>query len=298
MSKILISGGSGFLGSKLIPHLKSKGYDCSILSRKIESGISSFHWDIKRQTIDLNAFDQCNTIIHLAGAGLANKRWTNSYKNEIKESRIKSAQLLFDSLKKLPQHRIQTFISASAIGYYGNTGDTWVEEDFHGTEDFLGEICTAWEKASHQFEQLGIRVVIFRIGLVLDRKEGILPALAIPAKFFLGACLGSGKQFMSWIHHEDLIRMFSHAIEHKDMHGVYNAVAPGPVIQHEFLRTLCSAIHRPLWPFPVPGFLLNLFLGEKASLVLDGQRVSSEKIRMTDFHFQHTDLRKTLSELV
>lgn len=297
MEKILITGGNGFLGSHLIPHLKSKGKEISVLGRKLNSSVSSYLWDVEKRFLDTSCFSGTGTIIHLAGAGIAAKRWTPSYKKEIVESRIKSASLLFEKLKANANH-VHTFISASAVGYYGDTNDVWVEEDFRAPEDFMGSTCIEWEKAARQFETLGMRVVIFRIGLVLSRDGGVLPTISLPVKLFVGAPLGNGKQYMSWIHIEDLCRMFDFAIGNKNIHGVYNAVAPTPVTNHTFMNKIGKTIHRPVWPINIPSFLLRILLGEKAAIVLNGQRVSNEKIRMAGFNFLHSDLDKCLNELL
>ena len=297
MANVLITGGSGFLGSHLISHLHSEGKSVSVLGRTITNNISSFLWNIEKQTMDESAISGKDTIIHLAGAGIANKRWTSSYKKEIIESRVKSAGLLFEKIKKIP-NTIKTFISASAIGYYGDAGDVWVEEDFHAPEDFMGKTCIEWEKSARQFESLGIRVIIFRIGLVLSKDGGVLPALVLPVKFFAGAPLGNGKQYMSWIHIIDLCRLFSFAIDNRKINGTYNAVAPSPVTNKTFIKNLGGALHRPVWPFNIPAAIMKLILGEKAAIVLNGQRVSNKKIRMAGFNFQYTDFNKTLKELV
>lgn len=297
MDGILITGGSGFLGSHLIPHLQSKGKSVSVIGRKIHKSISSYLWDINKKTFDLSSLSGIGTIIHLSGAGISDKRWTTTYKKEIIDSRVNGANLLYESLKSVP-NTVHTFISASAIGHYGDAGDTWVEENFHASKDFLGKTCIKWEKAALQFEELGIRVVIFRIGLVLAKNGGVLPALSGPVKFFLGAPLGNGKQYMSWIHIEDLCRMFSFAIDDKKIHGIYNAVAPDPVTNESFIRQIGKIIHRPIWPFNVSAFILKLILGEKSAIVLTGQRVSSEKIRMAGYNFLHTNLEKTLQLLL
>ena len=297
MQSILITGGSGFIGSYLVPRLQSSGKTVSVIGRKISSNFSSFKWDIDKKTIDSKCLDGIGTIIHLSGAGIADKRWTTNYKKEILESRINSSALLFETLKSVP-NTVHTVISASAIGYYGDTGNVWVEEDFRGPEDFLGTTCKEWEKSVRQFEGMGIRVAILRIGLVLAKNNGVLPALTLPIKYFLGAPLGNGKQYMSWIHIEDLCRMFDFVIDNKKMHGVYNAVAPGPVTNKIFTKQIAKIIHRPIWPINVPSFLLKLILGEKAAIVLRGQRVSSEKIRMAGFNFLHNDLENTLKLLL
>lgn len=295
-NNVLITGGHGFLGSYLTPHLEKEGQIVKTLSRKKNSSLA-FSWDIENHELDPNVFNDIGTIIHLAGSGIAARRWTNTYKNEILNSRVNSANLLFDTLKSI-KHNVRLLISASAIGIYGDSGDTWVAEDFHVTENFLGETCRKWEEAALQFEKIGIRVVILRIGLVLGKNGGVLPALALPVNFFAGAIPGSGKQYMSWIHINDLCSMFSFAMTNEKMHGPYNAVAPGPVTQKEFIQKIAVQLHRPVWPIHIPSFVMKMILGEKAAIVLEGQRVSSEKIRLAGFKYVHTDLNKVLSELL
>lgn len=297
MEKILITGGSGFLGKYLTRYLTTEGQKVSILSRKILPGISSFLWNPGKNNLDVNALKDAGTIIHLAGAGIVDKRWTASYKKQILESRIQSAALLFESIKKMPG-QVHTFISASAVGFYGDSGNVWVDEDFHSRDDFLGIVCREWEKSARMFETLGIRVVILRIGIVLAKDGGALPHLALPVKFFAGAPLGNGRQYLSWIHIMDLVRIFHFAVKNKKMHGIYNAVAPGPVTNKTITRIIASVLNRFVWPFHIPAFILKMILGEKASIILEGQRVSSEKIRRTGFVFNHTDIHKSLKELL
>jgi uncharacterized protein (TIGR01777 family) len=297
MNSILITGGSGFLGSHLIPYLKSKGKSVSIIGRKIHPEHTSFTWDLNKKIMDESALSGIGSIIHLSGAGIADKRWTPSYKKEIINSRIKSAELLFNTLKK-NNHQVRTLISASAVGYYGDSGSTWVEEDFKAPENFLGSTCIEWEKASKKFEELGIRVVIFRIGFILANDGGALPVMAKPVRFYIGSPLGSGEQYISWIHIDDLCRMFLLAIDDKKIHGVYNAVTQNPIQNSSFVKLIGKTLQRPVWPLNVPSFLLKMILGEKAALVLESQRVSSEKIRMTGFVFKHVDAEEALKSIL
>ncbi len=248
--------------------------------------------------MDPNALSGVDTIIHLAGSGIADKWWTSTYKKEIISSRSLSARLLFDTLKKTPGHTVRTFISASGVGYYGDSGAAWVDEMFRAKEDFMGMVCTEWEKAAHEFESLGIRVVIFRTGIVLAKDGGALPELAKPVRLFAGAPLGDGKQYLSWIHIEDLCRIYAFAISNEKLFGTFNAVSPRPGTNKDFTKEVASILNRPVWPFNIPSFLLKMILGEKAAIVLEGQRVSSEKIRLAGFEFLHSDLSKTLKELL
>jgi uncharacterized protein (TIGR01777 family) len=297
MQKVLITGGSGLIGSHLTPYLEKKNIGVSILTRKSGNGNpNSFQWNVGKQQIDANALKGVDTIVHLAGAGVDEGRWTKKFKQTILDSRVKSAELLFNTLKN-SSHSVKTFVSASGVGYYGDNGDAWVDEMFRSREDFFGEVCSQWEKAARDFEQLGIRVVILRTGVVLTKDGGALPKLAQTAKFFVAAPLGSGEQYVSWIHLEDLCRMYEFAITNQKLHGTFNAVAPRPVTNKMLMSDIASVLNRPVWPFTVPSFLLKLLFGEKASIVLEGQRVSSEKIRLAGFEFNYSDLKQSLEQI-
>ena len=297
MKKVLITGGTGLIGQHLSEYLGKSNYDVSVLSRK-KHGNKSFLWDIDAQTMDEEALDGVDSIVHLAGSGIADKRWTDSYKKEIIESRVSSARLILETIKKSPNHSVKTFISASGVGYYGDSEDAWVDEMFRAKDDFMGTVCSKWEEAAHKFEALGIRVVILRTGIVLAKEGGALPELTKPIRLFAGAPLGDGKQYLSWIHIEDMIRLYEFAITNEKLNGVFNASSPKPATNKEFTKTIASVIHRPVWPFNVPAFVLQMLLGEKAAIVLEGQRATSEKIRMAGFEFKHVDLKKALEELL
>ncbi len=293
MEKILLSGGSGLLGTQLASFLESRQYATAILSRK-KGDRSSYHWDPAAGKMDEVALDNCFAILHLAGAGIADKRWTAQRKKEILDSRTKSTDLLFEALRN-NKHRIETIVSASAIGIYGDGRDEWKTEKSEIGEGFLEDTCRAWEKSVRRFEELRIRVVILRIGIVLAKEGGALPVMALPVKLFAGSPLGSGKQFISWIHIDDLSRIFLHALDNKEMRGVYNAVASSPVRNKEFYQVLSKNLRRPLWPLHVPSFLLKRLLGEKAELVLQGQRVSNKKLTDSGFSFNYTELSKAIA---
>jgi uncharacterized protein (TIGR01777 family) len=298
MNNILITGGTGLIGSHLISRFEAEGKIVSVLSRgNHHKGITSYHWDPSKNEIDPLALDGPTTIIHLAGAGIADRRWTESYKRKIVDSRVRSADLLFHSLKK-QKHHIKTFISASAVGYYGDTGNSWVDEDAHPIDSFLGSTCAQWEKSVRQMETLGIRVVILRIGFILDRKGGALPQMAKPVRYYAGAPYGPGDQYVPWIHIEDLCNIFSYAVNTEKMHGVFNAVAPGPVENKFFIRQIARTLGKPVWPMHIPSFVFRMLLGEKADLVLHGQRVSSERVRMAGYRFIHTDVQEALKNIL
>lgn len=293
---ILLTGASGLVGTSLTTLLVNKGYSVRHLGRTKKKGnIQSFVWDIAKGYIEEGAFNGVDTIIHLAGAGIADKPWTYKRKQEILESRTKSSSLLYEVLGKT-QHSVKRFISASAIGYYGfSPGDDVFTEDSDSGEGFLADVVKQWEHEVDKIEKLNIRTVKIRIGIVLSAEGGALKEIAQPVRWGVGAPLGSGKQFMSWIHIEDLCRMFIHAVEQDAMHGAYNAVTPTPVTNREITRAIAKALHRPLLLPPVPGFVLKLMLGEMADLVLYGSKVSADKIQQTGFTYTYSDLDKAIA---
>ncbi|MDQ4140778.1 MAG: TIGR01777 family oxidoreductase [Bacteroidota bacterium] len=294
--KILITGGTGLIGTRLSEMLIDLGYEVAHLSRSStkHSKYQTFKWDIEKDYIEEAALTYTDYIINLAGASVADEKWTDKRKQEIRDSRIKSTNLLINQLQKAPHH-VKGFISASAVGIYGNSGERLVaEESSHAENDFLAEVCRDWEKAANQATNLGIRTVIFRIGIVLSKEGGALPQLAKPIKYLVGAPLGSGQQYISWIHLDDLCRLFIAAIEDHQFHGIYNAVAPHPVTNEEFTRTLADILHKPLTGLKVPAFGLKLVLGEMSEAVLGGSRVSANKVLQTGFTFEYNYLDQAL----
>lgn len=297
---VLITGGTGLVGARLTELLKENGYQVRYLSRSSGSknGVQAYAWDVEKQTIDKSAFDEITHIIHLAGAGVADKKWTAKRKKEILESRTKSTQLIYETLKSI-NHHVETFISASAIGYYGwDTGGVWVKEGSRFGDDFLATVTKAWEEKVDLFEELKIRTAKLRIGIVFSGKGAALKELARPVKFGLGAALGKGDQYMSWIHVDDLCNMFIHAIENKEVHGVYNAVGPNPETNKHITKEIGKVLKRPIWLPNVPGFVLKLMLGQRAAMILGGSRVSSEKIESTGFKFRFPNLIDALKDLL
>ncbi|MHA8069593.1 TIGR01777 family oxidoreductase [Aquirufa ecclesiirivi] len=293
--KILITGGTGFIGKELQKQLRSSGYEVVILSR---SG-GDFHWDPSKGEMDFRALEGVDAIIHLAGAGIAEKRWTESRKEELIQSRVQSSQTLYQAMKQHP-HQVHTLISASGIGYYGaDTGEKLCEESTEPGQDFISTCTQAWEGSLKGMEDLGIRVVKFRIGLVMGNGGGIFPVLQKPIRWFIGANIGTGKQWQSWIHLKDLIGMFQWALQEKTMQGVYNAVAPEPLRQSELNQQLARAMHRPLFLPAVPAFALRLVLGEMAVLVTGGNLVSSDRIQKeAGFSFRFVRFSEALKDLI
>lgn len=296
---ILITGASGLIGTRLTELLHEKGHRIAHLSRTPRSGnAKTFVWNIAKHQIDPEAFQSTDAIVHLAGTGIADKPWTDARKKEILKSRTESAKLLYDELKK-GNHAVKVLVSASAIGYYGlNDTNALFTENRKPGSDFLADVVRQWEEAVDEIASLGIRVVKIRAGIVLSEKGGALTEMVRPVKFYAGAPLGSGNQHVSWIHLDDLCRIFIKAIEDDTMEGVYNGVAPNPVTNKEFTTILASVVNRPIILPHIPAFILKLLLGEMASLVLKGSKISSYRIQNAGFQFQFTDVKNALQDLL
>lgn len=295
---ILITGGTGLLGRQLTPLLLNKGYAVSHLSREPgkDPNVKTYRWDINKGQIDEHCIDGVDIIIHLAGAGIADKRWTPARKKLIIESRTKSIELVYDLLKRKP-HQVKTVISASGIGYYSDRGDELMRETDAPAHDFMGECCIAWENAVNEGAKLDLDILIFRTGVVLEKGGGALPKLDTPVKFGVGAPLGIGKQWMSWIHHHDVSAMYLYAVEHPGLTGIFNMAAPHPVTNQQLTQAIAKQLQRPLWLPKVPAFLLKLILGEMATIVLGSTKVSADKIKNAGFDFKHPDIEGALAEI-
>ena len=303
MSKnVLITGGSGMVGTRLSELLLEQGYTVSHLSRSPgddSSPVIIYLWDIKQQYINPAALPQADYIVHLAGAGVADQRWTEKRKQVILDSRVQSTHLLHDAIVKQDPSTIKAFVSASAIGIYGvDTGDTWLTEDSPAANDFLADVVVQWEAAVDTIQALGIRTVKYRIGIVLSDQGGALSPIAQTVRWGVGAPLGSGQQYMSWIHIDDLCRLFIYALEHDTLAGTYNAVGPQPITNRQLTQATAQALHRPLWLPNVPPFALKLALGELSSAVLGGSRVSSQKIEDAGFRHKFNKIEVALADLL
>ncbi|MCB2407402.1 TIGR01777 family oxidoreductase [Hymenobacter lucidus] len=294
--KVLITGGTGLIGTRLADMLIDAGYEVAILSRQpSQSRYRSFRWDPSAGTIDEAAVPYADYIINLAGSSVSDGKWTNERKRDILTSRLQGTSLIARELAKSNQH-VRTFLSASAIGIYGDSGDQLVTEETPpaSPDDFLVAVSQQWEKAGQQVQELGIRTVLMRIGIVLSTEGGALVPLARTVKMMAGAPLGSGRQFMSWIHLDDLCRLFIQVLEDARWQGTYNAVAPNPVTNQEFTETLAEVMHRPLVLPKVPAFGLKLMMGEMSEIVLGSQRVSAEKVLKQGFTFEYPQLKGAL----
>ena len=298
---VLISGGSGFVGNHLTNLLLSNGYTVSILSRserQNKKDIFYYKWDVAEQFIEEEAVLKADYIIHLAGENIAEKRWTAKRKAAIIDSREKSAQLLYIVLKK-HYKKLDAFVSASAVGYYGAVnGQEICSEDDAPANDFLGYACQKWEDSIDFIENLNIRTVKIRTGLVMGRNDGFLKKLIPLFKYRLGSALGSGKQYMPWIHIDDLCGIYLKAIVDNEMSGPYNAAVNDDTTNSIFSKTLARIFGYSIWLPNVPEFVLKIALGEMSKIVLTGRRVSSDKIEKTGFEFKYTNLEEALKDCV
>jgi hypothetical protein len=299
METILITGASGLIGKHLTVLLKEKGYRVIHLSRSAskKNDTETFVWNIHKQTIDEQAVIQADHIIHLAGDGITHHRWSEAQKKEIIDSRVESIHLLYKTLQKTNK-TLKSFVSASGIGIYGGitTQKIYSETDPPAT-DFLGTACEKWEDAATSISQLGIRVVKLRTGIVLWKNGGALKKIAMPVKFFIGSPLGSGQQYMPWIHLDDICAMYLKALEDTKLHGPYNAIAPEHITNNSLTKMIAHVLHRPLFLPNVPGAILKLLLGEMAVVVLEGSRASSKKIQEAGFEFKYPTVKGALKEL-
>lgn len=298
MKKILISGGSGLVGSLLTKKLIEKGYAVNILSRTPgeKDGVKSFKWDVKKGEIDKAAFKGITGIIHLAGAGIAEKRWTRKRKKTIINSRVESAKLLYTTAKKAGV-QLNAFVSASGINYYGaeTTSHIYVETDLP-TNSFISECCVKWEAAADKFSDL-TRVVKLRTGVVLAKNGGALDRMAKPVQLGIGSPLGSGLQYMPYIHIHDLCEMYIYALENEHVRGVYNACNGDHVTNIELTDALAHEFKKSLWMPKVPAVALKLLFGEMAQIILYGSRASSDKIKATGYEFQFQNIHQTLFDI-
>ena len=302
MATVLITGGTGLIGNALRQALQEKGYNIIILSRnpdekKNTANLRYAKWDIEKNYIDKDAISTADYIIHLAGAGVVEKRWTKRRKQEIIDSRVKSSELLVKSMANTP-NKIKAVVSATAIGWYGPdpiipNPTPFVETD-PAHDSFLGYTCKLWEQSIEPVTQLGKRLVKFRIGIVLSEKGGAMQEFKKPLKFGVAAILGNGKQMLSWIHIDDLVQLFINGIENEKLAGVYNAVAPHPVSNKVLTLQLAKAGGKFFIPVHVPSFALKLVLGKMSIEILKSATVSSSKIEGTGFAFTYSAIDEAI----
>ncbi len=305
MATVLITGGTGLVGTALTKALEKKGYDVIILTRDPSKYTSAgkvryAKWDIDKSFIDAVAMQHADAIVHLAGEGVADKRWTEERKKQIQESRTKTSALLIKKMQEFP-NKIKTVVSASAIGWYGEdkvvpSVKSFIETDAAAT-DFLGETCRLWEDSIHPVTSLGKRLVKLRTGIVLSNDGGAYKEFKNPMRFGVAAILGSGKQIVSWIHIDDLVKMYIDAIENEKLQGAYNAVAPNPVSNKELVLSIAKARKKFHIPMHVSSFVLKIMLGEMSIEVLKSATVSADKILQTGFAFNYKTIEEATHEL-
>lgn len=297
--KVAITGGTGFIGKALSQFLSRKGWIVYILTRQTKEdhsnpNIQYVQWNTTSKTFPLSSVD---VVINLAGEPLNNKRWTEKQKENIITSRTHTTKRLIQQLQTI-QTKPHTFINASAIGYYGTSETKSFTEhnEEHGT-DFLARTVKEWEKEARRAESLGIRTIYARFGIVLGRDGGALPKMLLPYQLFAGGTIGSGKQWLSWIHLDDVVRMIHFAIETKEIEGALNITGPKPATMKEFGKTISHVIHRPYW-LPVPSFALHALLGEMSMLILQGQHVIPNKALQHGFRHSFPHLKEALQHII
>ncbi len=281
---------------------QEKGFTVSHLSRKptnTTGKVKSFHWDVPKGIIDEQALLEADYLIHLAGAGIADERWTDARKKELIASRTDTINLIVSKLQNIP-HKIKAFVSASGIGFYGaDTGDIQISEQHKVGNDFLAECCVAWENSANKVNDLGIRTTKLRIGIVLSEKGGALPKLLMPIRFWIGSPIGSGRQFQSWIHIDDVCGLFIKSLTDTSMNGIYNTVGSAPVTNATLTKIAAQVLKKPLFFPNVPAFILKILFGEMAAIILGGNYVLNERIQKeTDFQYKFPDLKGALEDLL
>ncbi len=296
--KILITGGTGLIGKSLVEKLRERGHTVNVLIREGQTETDGFLWSFSEGKIDDAAFNGIESIIHLAGAPIA-QHWSKSYKDIIIRSRTESADFLLNECKKR-NIRLKSFVSASGVHYHGatTTNQILTEKDGILRNDFLSQVCQKWENATHQFGEISDRVVILRTAAVLSKNGGAFLELNTLAERNLASGIGSGKQWFNWIHIDDMLNMYVEAVENPEMNGTYNAVADEIPTNKQFMKKLAKANRKFFMPFNVPGFMMKLALGEMSEMLLKGTRVSNEKIKSLGFDFKYSDLDSAFKNLV
>ena len=295
--KVLASGAKGLVGDALIKSLSKDGHQCVSLVRRPSKNESEIEWHPNQGNLDIEKLEGFDVVVHLAGESIASGRWTDEKKKKIIDSRVQGTTLLSDALAKL-SNPPATFISASAIGYYGNRGDELLTEQSAPGDDFLAEVCKAWEKATSASEARGIRTIHARFGIILDTKGGALKQMLTPFRMGVGGKVGEGKQWMSWIALDDVVRGLKYLLEKPSMKGAVNLVAPHPVTNAEFTKVLGRAISRPTI-FPMPAFAARLVFGEMAdALLLSSAKVQPKVLREFGFEFESPTLQGALAKIL
>lgn len=296
----MVAGGTGFIGGALVSSLREKGHELVLLSRSgKKSGDPSIRfltWDGKTQESWADEMNAVDAVINLAGEPIAGKCWSPSQKDKILKSRVLATRALVEAISR-SNRKPKVLINSSAVGYYGNVPQGEVTETHSRGVGFLAETCDAWEREARRAEALGVRTVLLRTGIVLERGGGALSKILPPFKYFAGGPLGSGKQWFPWVHRDDVVGSMLFALENEPLSGPVNAVAPNPVSMGDFCRELGKVLNRPSW-LPVPAFALKLLLGEMSEMLLGGQRAVPEKLLEHHFTFKFLSLNEALRDIL
>jgi len=300
--KIAITGATGLIGRELCRKLHEEGDEVTVFTREIKKGKELFpyltdfvEWDYNKPELWKNELNGKDTVVHLAGANIFGERWTNSYKRTIMDSRKSATKILVDSIGEL-KNKPKTFISSSAVGYYGDKENDIITEESPSGTDFLSMVCRSWEFEAKQVEKFGVRRVSIRTGIVLSSKEGALKKMLLPFRLFAGGSIGKGDQWFPWIHIEDIINVYLFVLNN-EISGVLNGTSPNPVTMREFAKTLGKVLHRPSF-FTVPEFVLKLAVGEGAQSILSSLRVIPQKLIKNSFKFKYDHLEPALNSLL
>jgi uncharacterized protein len=299
--KVAITGATGFVGSRLVEQLQAKGHQPLILTRNRDAALKVFpNLEVVAYTPTESgswqeAISGCDAVVNLAGEPIAENRWTAKQKQEILNSRQLSTEKIVEAIVKA-NPKPTVLVNASAIGFYGTSETATFDESSISGNDFLAEVCQKWEAEAQKVKEVGVRLVILRLGIVLGN-GGALAKMIPPFKLFAGGPLGTGKQWFSWIHRDDLVNLIIEALTRSDVEGVLNATAPNPVRMSELCQTLGNVLNRPSW-LPVPGFALEALLGEGAQVVLEGQQVLPKRTISYGFNYQYPTLKQALDEIV
>ena len=294
--RVAVTGASGLIGGALVPFLRAGGDDVLRLVRRTPQAPDEARWDPESGEVDASALGSVDAVVHLAGENIAGGRWTEARKARLRASRVGPTRRLAETLGRL-KRKPHVFVSASALGYYGHRGDTWLTEKDSPADDFLGRLSVEWERATAPAQEAGIRVVSPRIGIVLSPAGGALAKILLPFKAGLGGVVGPGTQYMSWIALDDLVGAIRHLLERSDLAGPVNAVSPSPVTNAELTKTLGRVLGRPTL-VPVPVFALRLALGEMADTLLASTRLRPERLLATGYAFRFPELEGALRHLL
>jgi uncharacterized protein len=296
--RVVISGATGLVGRALTASLKADGHAVAKFARPGEAkNPGDVDWNPGAALVDVAALEGCDAVVNLSGAGIAAKRWTEKRKRVLRSSRIDTTRVLVESLSRL-KRKPSVFISASAVGFYGNRGDEVLTESAAHGKDFLSILARSWEAEAHRVEVIGIRTVIARFGIVLAKDGGSLPEMARPVKLGVGGRMGSGKQWISWVAMEDVVRILRRAIEDASWRGPVNVASPNPERNEDFVKILASVLHRPA-VVPAPRFALRIALGEMAdALLLSSQRAKPEFLEKAGFAFRYENLEEAIHDIL